>query len=81
MADKKQPKANAKTATATTAADSRPSGKNYKPSEKYHYHKDEANKAFKAGDIVKSSNHILAMRRAEKTLREQAEWAKKNKPR
>ena len=82
----------AKTATATTAKpratapkqtqmNTRPSGKNFKPSEKYHYHKKEANKAFKAGDIVKSTNHLSAMRRAEKTMQEQAKWARENRPR
>jgi hypothetical protein len=54
--------------------------KKYSASEKYHYHKDEANKAFKDGDIVKTSNHMAGMRRAEKTMQEQAAWAKEHKP-
>ncbi len=75
MAKNETPKA------AAPQANSRPSGRDFKPSEKYHYHKDEANKAFKAGNIVKSSNHLAAMRRAEKTMQAQAKWAKENKPR
>jgi len=57
----------------------RPSGKDFSASQKYQYHKKEANKAFKNDDIVKSSNHLAAMRRAEKTLQEQAKWARENK--
>ena len=72
------PKTNAKPEAKTTST--RPSGKDFTASQKYQYHKAEANKAFKADDIVKSTNHLNAMRRAQKTLQEQAEWARKNKP-
>jgi len=67
--------------TTTARAQGRPSGKDFNDSQKFQYHKAEANKAFKQGDIVKSSNHLAAMRHAGKRLHEQAEWAKKNKPR
>ena len=83
MADKPKtakPKAKATTPTQTTM-NTRPSGKDFNDSQKYQYHKQEANAAFKKGDIVKSQNHLSAMRRAEKRLREQAKWARENKPR
>ena len=80
MADKRGLSPKAATATQTQM-NTRPSGKNFTASQKYQYHKQEANKAFKADDIVKSTNHLQAMRRAEKTLQEQAKWAKENKPR
>jgi len=82
MADKKtttKPKAKAQTPTLTN--NTRPSGKGFSASQKYQYHKKEANTAFQKGDIVKSSNHLSAMRRAENTLRSQAKWAKENNPR
>jgi len=82
MATNTKPKTPTK-ATQTTMplarTSGRPSGKDFSASEKYQYHKKEANKAFKADDIVKSSNHLAAMRRAEKTLQEQAKWARENK--
>ena len=67
------------TQTSMAQVTNRPSGKDFSASQKYQYHKKEANKAFKNDDIVKSSNHLAAMRRAEKTLQTQAEWARKNK--
>ena len=76
-----KPKKATATAPKQTQINIRPSGKNFTASQKYQYHKQEANKAFKSGDIVKSSNHLSAMRRAENTLREQAKWARENKPR
>ena len=60
---------------------SRPSGRDFSDSQKFQYHKKEANVAFKKGDIVKSTNHLNAMRHAGKRLQDQATWAKKNKPR
>ena len=80
MAEKK-PTTKPTTKATQTSMNVRPSGKDFTASEKYHYHKEQANIAFKKDDIVKSTNHLNAMRRAEKTLQEQAEWAKKNKPR
>ena len=76
-----KPKPTAKPATNAPAPSpsARPSGKDYKPSAKYQYHKEQANLAFQSGDIVKTSNHLLAMRRAEQTLHEQAKWAKEHK--
>ena len=79
MAKETKPKVAAK--PKATAATTRPSGRDYNDSQKFQYHKAEANKAFKSGDIVKSTNHLNAMRHAGKRLQEQAEWAKKNKPR
>jgi len=86
MADNKttaKPKTTPTKATQTAMpfarSQGRPSGKDFSASQKYQYHKKEANKAFKNDDIVKSSNHLAAMRRAEKTLQTQAEWARKNK--
>jgi hypothetical protein len=90
MAEKKTTTAKPKTTQKQTPAKAtqtamfarsqgRPSGKDFSASQKYQYHKKEANKAFKQDDIVKSSNHLAAMRRAEKTLQAQAEWARKNK--
>jgi len=82
MADTKTtPKPTAKAAPTQTKMNTRPSGKSFSASQKYQYHKKEANIAFKSNDIVKCSNHLSAMRRAENTLREQAKWAKENKPR
>ena len=81
-AAKPKPKPTAtQTAMPIARTSGRPSGKDFTPSEKYQYHKKETNKAFKADDFVKATNHLAAMRRAEKTLQEQAKWAKENKPR
>ena len=78
MADKKP---TAKTTAPKQMEMVRPSGRDFNDSQKFQYHKTEANKAFKAGDIVKSTNHLNAMRQAGKRLHEQAAWAKENKPR
>ena len=74
-APKQAPKA---TQTAMPFTQSRPSGKDFSDSQKFQHHKKEANIAFKKGDIVKSTNHLTAMRHAGKRLQEQAEWARKN---
>jgi hypothetical protein len=60
-------------------ADTRPSGRDFDDSQKYQYHKEQANAAFKAGDIVKSTNHLNAMRHAGKRLHDQAKWARQHK--
>ena len=80
MAKTATTKPTAQTAVTQTQMNTRPSGKDFTASQKYQYHKQEANTAFKQNDIVKCSNHLSAMRRAEKTLREQAKWARENKP-
>jgi len=84
MADKKPTTAKStptkatQTAMPLAQASGRPSGKDFNDSQKFQYHKKEANVAFKKGDIVKSTNHLNAMRHAGKRLQEQAEWARKN---
>ena len=82
---KAQPKAKPPKVTQTTMpianTHGRPSGKEFNDSQKFQYHKEQANIAFKKGDIVKSSNHMAAMRHAGKRLHEQAKWARENKPR
>ena len=66
----------AKTPKATPKAESRPSGRDFTESQKYQYHKTEANKAFKAGDIVKTTNHLNAMKHASDRMHEQAKYAR-----
>ena len=77
----KETKAAAKPKATATQTNNRPSGKDFNDSQKFQYHKAEANKSFKKGDIVKSTNHLNAMRHAGKRLHEQAKWARENKPR
>ena len=74
-------KAPTQTAMPLAQSSGRPNGKDFNDSQKFQYHKAEANKSFKKGDIVKSTNHLNAMRHAGKRLHEQAKWARENKPR
>ena len=58
--------------------EARPRGRDFTPSDRLKYHKEEANKAYKGKDFAKATNHIQGMRQAQRELQERAEFRRKN---
>lgn len=65
--------------TKTVSIDSsRPRGRDFTPSERYHYHKENADKSYQAKNFAKATNHIQGMRFAKQELEARAEYRRKN---